>query len=332
MKSTDSYQLKASEINLASYKLGARVVEASDDFFAPKERLILDSEPVFKPGVYDENGKWMDGWESRRKRSSGNDYAIIQLATSGSLEVVLLDTSHFNGNQPEYISLEATADDQLSDTTKWVQVIDKSEVAADSRHYFAIQNHQNFRFVRLQIYPDGGVARLRVFGRPVFHWQEQQSYGNKYIELSASIHGAYALSCSNQHFGSVQNLLAPARGINMGDGWETRRSRRQGNDWAIIALAHAGILNKICLDTCHFKGNYPDMASLEGIYAPDASQEELEASSLWISILPKTKLAMDKEHSFEKVRISPHSKISHVRLNIFPDGGVSRLKLFGEIS
>ena len=256
---------------------------------------------------------------------------LSSLLLSSSLEVVLLDTAHFNGNQPEYISLEATCDEHLSETTQWVRIVEKSEVKADSQHYFPVQNPQTFRFVRLQIFPDGGVARLRVYGKPFVDWQEQKSYQNKYIELSASINGAYAVSCNNQHFGSVQNLLAPARGINMGDGWETRRSRTEGNDWAILALAHAGILNKIVIDTCHFKGNYPDMASLEGIFAPDASQEELETSTKWISILAKTKLAMDKEHVFEKNAINPHLKVSHVRLNIFPDGGVSRLKLFGEI-
>lgn len=313
-------------IQLEQPRLGSRVVYASDEFFAAKERLIDPKAPVFIDDKYDDNGKWMDGWESRRKRVPGHDHCVIRLGKPGVLHGIDIDTSFFTGNFPPQASIEACVSDDDVPAGGWTEILGKTELQGDAHHYLDIDNDSIWTHLRLNIYPDGGIARLRVYGeiRPDF------SSLSGIIDLLAIENGGRAIACSDEHFGSMHNLNVAGRGVNMGDGWETARRRGPGNDWVILALGHAGTIEKAEIDTAHFKGNYPDRVSLEAaLFAPgeDASKD----SDKWQELLPETKLDMDKQHYFES-EMSAIGAVSHVRLSIYPDGGVSRLRLHGRIS
>ncbi len=317
-------------IDLAQPRLGAQVVYATDDFFADKARLIAPTEPVFIDDKYDDNGKWMDGWESRRKRGPGHDYCVIRLGRPGVICGFDIDTRHFTGNFPPFASIEACRSDEQNPQTGWVEVVPKRALEGDSQHFIALDDTRVFTHVRLHIYPDGGVARLRVYGQIRKDWSSVSR--DTLVNLAALEDGARPVGCNNAHFGVPQNMLAPGAGVNMGDGWETRRRREPGHDWAVIALAHAGVLEKIIIDTAFFKGNYPDRAFIQGALMTDASDDDiLKAAPHWPVILPEQKLRADHVHEFT-AQIAAHDRISHVRLNIIPDGGVSRLRLWGRLS
>ena len=318
-------------VNLASSKLGAAAAQCSDDFFAPMRRMLEETAPVFIDGKYDEHGKWMDGWESRRKREPGNDWCVVRLATPGILHGVEIDTTHFTGNYPPAASLDACSFDGECppEDMEWTELIARADLQGDSLRRFEIKDARAWTHVRLNIFPDGGVARLRVYGAPKIDWEAAKG---ERVDLAAALNGAVALCCNDEHFGSIRNLLAPGRGVNMGDGWETRRRREPGNDWVVVALAHPGVIREIEIDTAHFKGNFPDGCSLQGALLQNAPLEKLPAmSEKWQELLPRVKLQADKEHRFRD-EIAAHNAVSHVRLNIYPDGGVSRLRLFGEVS
>lgn len=310
-------------IRLEQPRLGTRVTAASDEFFAAKERLIDPAEPVFIDGKYDDHGKWMDGWESRRKRTPGNDYCIVRLGIPGVVHGLDIDTTHFIGNYPPHASIDACVSDIDEPENGWIELVKKTELAGDAHNLLAVDNDNSWTHLRLNIYPDGGVARLRVYGEVRPGTREQEGV----IDLVALRHGGRALAASNEHFGSMQNLNLPGPGLNMGDGWETARRRRPGNDWVILALGHAGEIERAEVDTAHFKGNYPDRVSLEA--ASLASNEDASNDSTkWQTLLPESRLGMDQKHYFED-ELQPVGCVSHVRMSIYPDGGVSRLRLFG---
>ncbi len=313
-------------IQLEQPRLGTRVTYASDEFFAAKERLIQPEAPVFIPDKYDEHGKWMDGWESRRMRVPGNDYCIVRLGVPGVLRGVEIDTSHFTGNYPPQASLEACVSEDDVPAGGWETIVETTDLGPDARHFFEIGNDAVWTHVRLNIYPDGGVARLRLFGvvRP-----KLGTFGVT-TDLLALENGGRATACSDEHFGSMHNLNAPGRGFNMGDGWETARRRGPGNDWVIFELGSPGVISHVELDTAHFKGNYPDRASIEAAYFEDAA-EAVNDSGAWKTLLAETKLEAHNLHVFEDV-LADIGPVSHVRLSIFPDGGVSRLRLFGHVA
>jgi allantoicase len=318
-------------VQLEQPRLGTSVVYATDDFFADKSRLIDPAEPVFIEDKYDENGKWMDGWESRRKRDPGHDFCIIRFGIPGVVRGLDIDTSHFTGNFPPHASIDAciSQDEIPPDDADWFELLPKIELQGDAHQLFPVENENTITHLRLNIYPDGGVARLRVFGetRPY----RSSLGGNEAIDLLAIENGGRALLCNNEHFGSMHNLNAPGRGVNMGDGWETARRRTPGNDWVILALGFPGTIEKVEIDTAHFKGNYPDRASIQAALLDDADLADIESSSDdWQTLLPESKLDMDQQHVFTD-RIARLGVVSHVRLSIFPDGGVSRLRLFGRI-
>ncbi len=320
-----------SMLNLASGKLGAEVVFATDDFFADKSRLVKDEPPVFIDGKYDENGKWMDGWESRRRRDAGHDWCMVKLACPGIIDAIEMDTRHFTGNYPPAASVEACLCQSgvPEDDTVWHEILSPIQLNGNDRRRVTLSGKRTWSHVRLHIYPDGGMARLRVFGRPTVDWSSVTE--NQLIDLAASLNGGMALECNDAHFGSMHNLLAPGRGINMGDGWETRRRREPGYDWVIIKLGHAGIIRKIELDTAHFKGNYPDRCFIQGMYSNNLEPSTIAAQSLhWPQLLGAQKLKADTIHCFEQ-EIEQHEMINLIRLNIVPDGGISRLRLFGNI-
>ncbi len=314
-------------IDLAQPRLGAEVISASDDFFAPKERLIKPEEPVFIQDKYDDHGKWMDGWESRRKREKGHDFCVIRLC-QGIIHGVEIDTRFFTGNYPPQASLDAchcTGDPD--EDTEWSELLPICSLQGDARHYMAVDDRRTWTHLRLNIYPDGGIARLRVYGVAHYDWNLVPVGAS--ADLAAMSRGGRALCCNNMHFGHMANLIAPGHAINMGDGWETRRRREPGNDWLILKLGHPGTIQRVLVDTAFFKGNYPERCSIHGAMLRDIPDGEISASAdYWKELLPPQKLGPDRVHVFEE-KILEAGAVSHVRLDIYPDGGISRLRLFG---
>jgi len=311
-------------VQLEQPRLGTRVTFATDEFFAAKERLIDPAAPVFIDGKYDDHGKWMDGWESRRKRVPGHDFCVIRLGVPGVIHGVDIDTSHFTGNYPPEASIEACVSSADTPEEGWTEILGRTALSGDAHHFLEIGNEQVWTHLRLHIYPDGGIARLRVFGEVQADFEGVSGY----VDFAAIENGGRAIACSDEHYGSMHNLNVPGRGINMGDGWETARRRGPGNDWVILALAQPGVIERVEVDTAHFKGNYPDRVSLEaGLFGSDADASP--DSGHWQTLLPETKLKMDQQHYFESLEST--GKVSHVRMSIYPDGGVSRLRLFGKV-
>ncbi len=318
--------------DLAAERLGGKVLYATDDFFAEKENLIKPTRGIFITDKYTDRGKWMDGWESRRKRVPGHDWAVIQLATSGKIAGFDIDTNFFLGNHPPHASIEAiniVDGFAISDWDKigWKEILPQSHLDAGSQNFYESNSDEIYTHIRLHIYPDGGVARLRVYGEVFKNWDAVAD--NEEIELAAAINGGKAIACNDMFFSAMSNLIMPGRGVNMGDGWETKRNRTPNNrDWVILKLAHKGTVERIIVDTCHFKGNYPDACSIEACLSNN-NADVMNNKVQWTELLPKQKLSADKEHEFEQ-EVKQDLVISHVRLNIFPDGGVSRLRLFGK--
>ncbi len=317
--------------DLAQPRLGAAVTFATDDFFADKSRLISPAEPVFIADKYDEHGKWMDGWESRRKRVPGHDYCIVKLGRPGRIEGVEIDTRNFTGNYPPAASIDAcrSTESAPGESATWTPLVARTDLKGDDRKLIAVANDGVFTHVRLNIFPDGGVARLRVFGRIHIDWTSVGT--GDVIDLAAMEWGGRGVAANDEHYGKVSNMLAPGRGVNMGDGWETRRRRTPGHDWAIIELAHPGIIEKIIIDTAHFKGNYPDRCSIQASGATADDKTLVAKAEKWPLLLPVQKLEADRAHEFTQ-QIAAHGPVRFVRLNIMPDGGVSRLRLFGRVA
>lgn len=317
-------------VRLEQPRLGTRVVYATDDFFADKSRLIDAADPVFVPDKYDDHGKWMDGWESRRKRVPGHDYCIIRLGLPGRIHGFDIDTRHFTGNFPPQASIEACVSDTDLPEDGWEELLPRVDLKGNSQHLLAVEDDRSWTHLKLNIYPDGGIARLRVYGEVRPDWSQYDE--NDFLDLLAVENGGRALLCNDEHFGSMHNLNVAGRGINMGDGWETARRRVPGNDWVILALGHPGIVKRVEIDTAHFKGNYPDRASLQAAYTRSTDLQQIEVESRdWPLLLPQSKLGMDQQHFFES-ELNDAGVVSHVRLSIFPDGGVSRLRIIGKLA
>lgn len=321
--------LQAYWIDLAQPRLGAEAVYATDEFFAPLERLIQPSDPIFIPDKYDDNGKWMDGWETRRKRGDGYDHAIIKICP-GIIYGFDLDTSHFTGNFAPSASIEACYSKTPPDeNTRWFPLLHARALQGDTHNVFEITSREVWNYLRLNIYPDGGIARLRVYG------QVRRELGNvqpgEEIDLAAMRNGGKALCASDMHFGHISNLIAPGKGINMGDGWETRRRREPGFDWIILRLAYVGEISRLVIDTAHFKGNYPYECSVCGTLYRGGNEDSIATQSLyWEEILPPQRMAPDTEFTFIE-QLNNIGPISHLRVNIYPDGGLSRLRAYGKI-
>ena len=351
-------------VDLAAAALGGRAVGASDDFFAAADNLVQPGRGVFIEGKYTDRGKWMDGWESRRRRApsaaagadtvaSGveGDWCILELGAAGQILGLDIDTNHFLGNHPPFASVDGlfaprgTPLDALA-AGAWVQLLAQAPLRPGAQNLFAAIPRPAFSHVRLNIFPDGGVARLRVFGRvsaPTV-WDtaaaDAEARGRvapDRVDLAAVKNGGLALACSDAFFGPMNNLLLPGRSADMSGGWETRRRRGPGYDWILIQLGAPGGIDVVEVDTNHFKGNHPDRCSLETIHAPDARITDLIASDAWSAALPETKLQAHARHFFELPQPAPAAgsgtprlpPATHARLNIFPDGGVSRLRLWG---
>ena len=317
-------------INLADPRLGSKVIFKTDDFFASASRIINPKPPIFKQGIFDKHGKWMDGWETRRRREKGYDYLIVKLGRPGKIFNVGIDTTHFSGNQPLHASLEAcNSNKKPNSKSKWITILHKKKLGPNKDHNYKIKNKSIFTHVKLNIYPDGGVARLRIYGEIE---KKNINFGNKLINLSSMLNGASIVGCNNEHFGKAENILAPGRGKNMGDGWETRRSRGKNFDWLIIKLGRPGTINKIEIDTHHFKGNYPDRCTVHGTYIPKkiSNYSIIKKSNKWKTLLNKVKLSAHKKHNFKNKKLQKN-KINYIRINIYPDGGISRIRAFGKV-
>ncbi len=321
-------------VDLASSRLGGIALLANDEFFAEKENLLKPARAVFLPDKYTDRGKWMDGWETRRRRTPGHDWCVVQLGVRGIIKQVDIDTSYFLGNHPTAASLDAlfisggfVADVAAVERLSWTEILGQSSLNPGSQNLFSVTSDETWTHVRLNIFPDGGVARFRVYGIVVPDQSKLRS--GELVDLAAIENGGVALACSDMFFSSMNNLIMPGRAENMGDGWETKRRRGPGYDWLILKLGLAGTIRKIEVDTNHFKGNYPDMCSIDGCVARDASIDQLTSSdTTWREVLPKTKLQADTRHFFEH-ELSYIENCTHLRLNIYPDGGVSRLRVWG---
>ncbi len=315
------------KINLAQRSLGAEVLSATDDFFAEKENLLNPAPPVFIDGRFTERGKWMDGWESRRRRTPGNDSCVLRICR-GTIQAVDVDTTHFNGNHPEKAMIEACDSDSDPDAaTHWTEILPVSVLKGNSSNLFAVDSDRRWNHLRLNIYPDGGVARLRVYGQVHKNWTPESF--NETVDLAAMLNGGVALACSDMHFGNMWNLLGPGRAVNMGDGWETARRRGPGYDWVIVQLGRSGQIEAIEIDTLHFKGNYPARGTVRAAYAPGASLATLTDSDFrWQTLLDDVPLRADTNHLFDQ-QIEDAGVVSHARLEIHPDGGVGRFRVYG---
>ena len=319
-------------VDLASARLGGEALAANDEFFAPKENLLRAGDAQWIEDKYTERGKWMDGWETRRRRTPGHDWCVIRLGMPGQIRGVDVDTNHFIGNFPERASLEACFSPGQSQAralpgprTTWREILPPSPLRGGSANPFAIEDAAIFNHVRLNIYPDGGVARLRVYGEVD---ASSALRANRVLDLASIRHGALVLGASDMHFGSKDNLIMPGRSANMGDGWETRRRRGPGFDWLVLRLAACGVIERIEVDTNHFKGNFPESCSLEGCRAEGAGLDQLTGDATeWAELLPRTRLAAHRRHFLKPPK--HEGPFTHVRFNIFPDGGVSRLRLHG---
>ncbi len=321
-------------VDLASGRVGGIAILANDEFFAEKENLLKPGRGIFIPDKYTAHGKWMDGWETRRRRTPGHDWCVVQLGLRGRIKEVDIDTNHFLGNHPPFASLDAICltndfprEHSAVEGLPWTPILAKSALNPGSQNRFAVTSEATWTHLRLNIIPDGGVARLRVYGVVLPDWSRLKA--GELVDLAAVENGGVPLACSDMFFSSMNNLIMPSRSENMGDGWETKRRRGPGYDWIILKLGLPGTIRKIEVDTNHFKGNYPDTCSIEGCVAPDASVEELTGGGMgWSEILPQTKLEAHRQHLFED-ELAPIRNCTHLRLNIFPDGGVSRLRAWG---
>jgi allantoicase len=318
-------------IDLAAERLGGAALLANDEFFASKDNLVRAAAPVWREGEYTERGKWMDGWETRRRRVPGYDWCILRLGCAGIIRGVVVDTSYFTGNYPESCSIDACAVDGVPDPTRlasdanWTEILARTPLQGDTRNTFRVRSDDRFTHVRLNVFPDGGVARLRVHGVVAPDWA-RLARPDVELDLAAVEHGGFAIAASDMFYGNRQNLLLPGPSLLMSDGWETKRRRGPGNDWVVVRLGARGEVRRIIVDTSHFKGNAPGACSLD---VADSTGADVPQS--WSELVARTPLQPHTVHRFldELRAIGP---VTHVRLNIFPDGGVARLRVYGVIA
>jgi len=306
-------------VDLASATLGGEALACSDDFFASMSNLVKPEPAIFLPDEYTDRGKWMDGWESRRKRVAGHDWCILKLGVGGAVRAVDIDTAHFLGNHPPFASLEGSEDGE-----SFFELVPQSMLRPGSHNLF-VTTPRRCTHVRLNLFPDGGVARLRVYGTAT------PDLSGERVDLAALTSGGEALACSDAFFGPMHHLISPGRAVNMGGGWETKR--RLGRpfdaapDWILLRLGARGSIDEVELDTNHFKGNFAERVALDAIDAAGATITELLASDGWTRVLEPRQLEAHAEASFA---VSSSELFTHVRLFVFPDGGVSRLRVWGK--
>ncbi|GAA2019333.1 allantoicase [Nakamurella flavida] len=312
--------------DLASRLLAGSVVYANDETFAEKENLITPAASVFSTDTFGHKGKIYDGWETRRRREPGVDIAIVRLGVPGVVHGVVVDTAWFKGNYPPEVSVEATSVEGYPSTdellaAEWATLVPRSPVAGDSENPFTVADPHRWTHVRLTIYPDGGVARFRVHGVAV----PDPRVLTGTVDLAALENGGTVIECSNMFYSSPANLLLPGRARIMGEGWENSRRRVPGNEHLVIALGARGSIRRLELDTSYFVGNAPGAAWMTGI---DAAAADLTDTEAWVPVLDRTPLQPDTRHVFPSLTAAP---LTHVRLDVHPDGGLARVRVHGEI-
>ncbi len=313
--------------DLASRRLGGSVVYANDELFAERENLIKPEAPAYSTYTFGHKGQVYDGWETRRRREPGHDFVIVRLGVAGIVRGVVVDTAFFKGNYPPEVSVEGTGAEGYPSPAElqkaeWVTLVPRSPVKGDAQNPFAVEVPQRFTHVRLCIYPDGGVARLRVHGEVV---PDPRFLGTGPIDLAALANGGMVTGCSNMFYSSPTNLISPGEARVMGEGWETARRRDQGNDWVEFRLAGPGVVRLAELDTRCFVGNAPGWASLRGM----DRRSRPDDPTAWTELLPRTRLQPDIQHLF---RLPASTEVTSVRLDVFPDGGLARVRLYGDLS
>lgn len=321
-------------IDLASERVGGAVLWANDEAFASRENLVRAAEPIEKD-EYVATGKWMDGWETRRRRQPGHDVCLVRLGLRGRVRNLVVDTSFFRGNFPERCSIEAcdvrgypAPDSLMADQTSWFELLAASPLEGNHKNTFTVACDRPVTHLRFRIFPDGGVARLRVLGEVVPDWDEVDFTG-ELCDLAAASLGARVIDASDVFYGDPSNMLRPGEARDMSDGWETRRRRGPGHDWVVIRLAAPGSLARVEVDTRHFKNNAPGQVALEGASADGLGPEALRDDGVWRPILARTQVLPHTVHRFGAAELAPPERITHVRLHAYPDGGLARLRLWG---
>lgn len=311
------------------------MLACSDEWFADAANLLNPKPPKQDKGKMVFSGAWYDGWETRRHNPAPFDYVVIRLGVaSGVVEGIEVDTAFFSGNHAPAISVEGAFSSNDDDVVSWgggrggwepILGIEECGPSARFGWRLAEPTKKAYTHVRLNMYPDGGIARFRLFGHavPVFPDDPEAVF-----DLAAAQNGGVAISCSDQHFGTKDNLLLPGRGKDMGDGWETSRSRGRGHvDWTIIKLGAKGEIQKFVVDTAHFRGNYPQKVQIQAICWTDDG-EPANDSEGWVDVVEPTKTGPDAEHEFPS--LVQDDAFTHVKLIIIPDGGVKRIRVFGK--
>jgi allantoicase len=323
--------------NLADPRLGAAVVSVSDEFFGAAERIIDPLPPRFEPDLYDDHGKWMDGWESRRRRTPGHDHLVLVLPGPAEIHGVTLDTRYFTGNYPPGAELSAAsgAGPLAAESADWTLIAPRLTLRGDALHHVPLRTPVAATSLKLSIFPDGGVARLRVHGAIV----PDESYrkGDTGYDVASLLAGGRVVYCNDSHYGTPNRMLAPDAPLNMGDGWETRRRREPGNDWCIVELGRPALIREAIVDTAHFKGNYPAACSLSAALRPEWHRTAVDSalaalaadSESWAPLVVRNSLGPDQTHRFAALSPRASEPATHVRLDIYPDGGISRLRLIG---
>lgn len=378
--------------NLASAMLGTRIVFATDEWFAAAENMIKDDDAVWKQDLYTTYGKWMDGWETRRRRTEGHDWCIVQLGLPGLIRAIEVDTAFFTGNFSPKVSIHGASARSANASTvenlvrlrlssvegredarmglcaspaewegvaglqsdSWPVLVPLSPLGAGyeetRRTLFEVRHNEPIHFLRINMGPDGGIARIRVYGEVVVDPERLPSAD---IDLAAVEHGGIAIACSNRHYGHPRNLIAPGRGNCMGDGWETARQPARppvyvkgedglmvlpGCDWAILRLGITGVITSLEVDTHFYKGNYPESCLVEACLAPrdDATAKAMstvegQAKFQWSTLLPRTRMTSDAQHFFSASdgTLQSLGTVSYLRVTSYPDGGIMRIRARG---
>ncbi|KAF3928550.1 Allantoicase [Orbilia brochopaga] len=338
-------------IDLTSASLGGQIVAVNDEWFASASNLLTVAPPIRKPGYFVHTGAWYDGWETRRHNTEPEDWVIIKLGVnSGRIFGFEVDTAFFNGNHAPAVTVQGLFSPPSSlpptPSSAWTTILPLQECGPSQRHVYLLPEptSEAYSHVKLNMIPDGGIARFRVFGQAVPVFPEDT---NVVLDMAAVENGGLAVACSDQHFGRKDNLLLPGRGRDMGDGWETKRSREKGHsDWVIVKLGAPTKITSVTVDTAHFRGNYPQSVSLYALWHPDSSTPT--PTDKWTPLTDGIKCRADHEHHFTsaegtlegpemgggsiegKLAEAAGIKVySHVMMTIVPDGGVSRLKVYG---
>ncbi|KZT26690.1 allantoicase [Neolentinus lepideus HHB14362 ss-1] len=326
--SLDRFSTFATAIELSSVALGGRIVSVSDEFFAEAYNLLLVEPAQSLKGQFGPKGALYSGWETRRHNPT-YDWCIIKLGAAGTIFGFDVDTSHFNGNEAPEVSVDALfsmeEQEPRADDSRWKKILPKVPLGPNSRHLFKITETPGFNYIKLNMYPDGGIARFRVYGlvTPIF-----PENPTDLLDLAHVLAGGRVVFTSDQHFGVGSNLILPGRGKDMGDGWETKRSREKGHrDWTIIKLGAPGYLEQVEIDTAHFKGNFPESCEIHATNSTTLIPED-QSEDAWTLVLSRTKLGPHRRHFFQLETV-PTSTFTHFRVTIYPDGGIKRVRVLG---